>query len=207
MIELPNVTEYWKNFSLENLSEIYEGELIIEEWKPVVGYESRYQVSSFGRVKSLFYKKTNKHGILKQSKNSSDYLRVDLVTKINHQYVHILVAKAFIPNPGNKPEVNHKLGVTIDNRASQLEWATKREQQIHAHQVLGFKPTSPPKSIMGGNNPKAKKINQYSLTGQLIKQYDCIMDAERGTGVPNTRIVCAAKGKYKTAGGFIWAYA
>lgn len=208
MIELPQVTEHWKNLSLIPLSEVYEGELYVEEWRPIDEYEGKYEISSFGRVKSLNYAKTNKEGILGQCKMGTGYLRVDLTKKTNHKFIHILVANAFIPNPENKPEVNHKKGIKTDNRVHQLEWATKSEQMLHAIHVLGFVPINPPTPLKGKLNPKSKKIKQIDKnTGEVIKIFDATMDAQRETGISNSAIVAAAKGKYHTAGGFQWAYA
>ena len=81
-----------------------------EEWRDVVGYEGFYQVSNKGRVKSLHFKNEK---ILTATLNNVGYLLVTLCKNGTHKNVsiHSLVAKAFIPNPENKPEVNHKDGI------------------------------------------------------------------------------------------------
>lgn len=100
-----------------------------EEWKDIPGYENTYQVSNLGRVRSLKYRKTNKTKILKISFFRTGYARVNLqkdkqsVSKL----VHRLVAEAFIPNPDNKPEVNHINGDKSDNNIKNLEWMTSSE--------------------------------------------------------------------------------
>lgn len=202
-----NFMEHYKNFSLENIVEETGGIKYTEQWKPIEGYEHYYEISTFGRVKSLRYAKTNNPGILKQSLIKAGYLRVELIRRGNRKFVHRLVAQAFINNPKNKPQVNHKLGKTKDNRVTELEWATYSEQQLHSINVLGHKPTPPPKPLKGKFNICAKsiyKIDKY--TNEIICKYDCIVDAEKDTGIPNSRITSAAKGRYHTAGGFKWKY-
>lgn len=201
--------EHWKDLSLTNIVEEFEGIVYTERWMPIVGYETKYHISDFGRVKSLKYGRQKDGGerILKQGL-CAGYPRVDLVVKTNHKLVHIMTARAFIPNPEKKPQVNHKWGVKTDNRFHQLEWSNSSEQQLHAIRVLGHVPKNPPPGIRGGNNPSARAIKKIDTkSGEVLFHYLCIMDAERDTGIPNSRIVSAAKGKYHTAGGFKWEYA
>ena len=101
----------------------------MEIWKNVVNYEEIYQVSNLGKIKSLY-----KNRILINSLNKSGYYQVQLFK--NKQYkqflVHRLVAQAFIPNPDNKPQVNHINAVKTDNFINNLEWCTPRENMDHA---------------------------------------------------------------------------
>ena len=104
-----------------------------EIWKEIPGYEKKYKVSNLGNVYS------NKHKrILKPYKVRKGYLRVDLFgSKFvrKHQKVHRLVAMAFIPNPDNKPQINHIDGNPANNCVTNLEWCTNDENQKHAQKL------------------------------------------------------------------------
>ena len=110
-------------FTLENL----DG----EEWKDIAGYNGDYQVSTFGRVKR-FHKHTPPR-ILKPQL-LGEYLSVALYTggKMKQHSVHLLVAQAFVPNPDNKPEVNHIVGCKFNCHVSNLVWSTSSENTQHA---------------------------------------------------------------------------
>lgn len=97
---------------------------MLEEWRDVPGYEGLYQVSNLGRVYSF---KTNRY--LKMGINSHGYKRAPLLKddKTQLRNVHRLVALAFIPNPDNKPNVDHINGDKTDNRVTNLKWATQKE--------------------------------------------------------------------------------
>lgn len=99
----------------------------MEEWRDIKGYEGKYQVSNEGRVKSLNYHRQNLEQILRSTISSSGYCRVWLfdgkgIGKI--EFVHRLVAKAFIPNPNNLPQINHKDENKLNNNVENLEWCT-----------------------------------------------------------------------------------
>lgn len=102
-----------------------------EMWKDIEGYENRYIVSSFGKVKSMLSNK-----ILSESTDSNGRKGVALyIDKYNKKTyrIHRLVAKAFIPNPENKPQVNHIDSNPSNNKVDNLEWCTISENMKHAY--------------------------------------------------------------------------
>ena len=121
-----------------DLFEENDGETIYEKWVPIKGYEVLYEISSFGRIKSLARKHVAQDKIIKLQNSAYGYYIVSLHDKcgvMTTYLVHILVAKHFIKNPKNKPEVNHKKGIKKDNRYHQLEWSTKLENVQHAFET------------------------------------------------------------------------
>ena len=104
-----------------------------ELWKSVKGFTD-YKVSNQGKVKSF---KLNTEKILKQCNDKKEYLLVKLSKSRNSKTktVHRLVATAFIPNPDNKPQVNHKDGNKQNNCVDNLEWVTQSENDIHAFKI------------------------------------------------------------------------
>lgn len=119
--------EFMKCYPLDTKS------LADEIWADITGYEGEYQISSYGRVKSFYL---GKEHILKPEQNGHGYLSVRLSKNGSHKhfYIHIMVARAFIPNPENKPEVNHRDGIKFNCHVSNLEWATHSENGKHAFQ-------------------------------------------------------------------------
>ena len=159
-----------------------------EQWRAVEGYPE-YEVSNLGRVR--------KNGKLTPlHRTGKGYLRTTLQKdgKQKQDYIHRIVAKNFIPNPENKPTVNHIDGNKDNNRVSNLEWATYRENNIHAI-----------KNLLSGWC-YAKKVEQYSLKGELLATYKTITEASKATGKSKLEILEACKGKYKPPVNCLWVY-
>ena len=199
-----NFMEHWKNLSLENIVEEIDGIVYTEEWKPVVGYEKLYMVSSFGRVKSLgCYNHPEK--IKNQRFPKNGYLLVSIWenNKEKKLLVHRMVAKAFIPNPDNKKTVNHKQGNKKDNRWLKLEWNTRQENTIHSYRELGRK-SNP---LRGANHSRAKKVIQKDKNGDIINKYDTVTEAAFINKIGISHIARVCRGVEKSAHGFKWEYA
>lgn len=166
-----------------------------EVWKDIKGYEGKYQISNTGRVRSMCNngKKREEPFILKPIKHYKGYLRVYLWKNSKQKtfLIHRLVAEAFIPNPNNYLEINHKDENKQNNNVNNLEWCTRKYNMNY-----------------NGLNKKrnSKKIIQYDIKNNFIKEWECIMEVQRQLGINNANICQCCKGNYKTAGGFIWKY-
>ena len=128
-----------------------------EIWKDIKGYEGLYQVSSLGRVKRTY--KNKKERILKIYLRKDGYFQIQLSnqSKFKQFLIHRLIAHAFIPNPDNKPFINHINGVRNDNRIENLEWCTNKENIHHA-----IKNGS--RNDKGENNPNSKLTEEQIRT-------------------------------------------
>jgi len=107
----------------------------MENWKPVVGYEGIYEVSDQGQVRRIKPEKNTHVGRILIGAIDRDGYRVVLLYRDGKRKmfkVHRLVGLAFIPNPGNKPQINHKNTIKLDNRSENLEWSSSKENINHA---------------------------------------------------------------------------
>lgn len=173
-----------------------------ENWRPVVGYEGLYEVSDLGNVRSL---KRNK--VLSPILDKDGYYIVNLHKdgKQKTYKIHRLVAEAFIPNPDNKPQINHKSEIktqntvwvnedgTIDLDKSNLEWTTAKEN------------TNWGTGIERCHQKRCKQIKQMDLENHVIKIWPSVNEAGRnGFNIGNISACCL--GKRKTTGGYQWSY-
>ena len=180
-----------------------------EIWKDIIGYEGRYQISNFGRVKSLLKKhRKNKDSFMDIRKNKGGYLTAGLrsATKKANPQVHRLVAIAFIQNPESKPQVNHIDGNKENNYAVNLEWVTASENIIHAFKT-GLRSFDKLKQQgILGNKVSMKPVLRYNLDGSFVKEWESTIQIQRTLKFPNSNICECLKGRYKQSHGYIWKY-
>lgn len=162
-----------------------------ENYVPIKGFENLYGIDEDGNI---FGYKRNK--TVKQRLNKFGYCTIKLCkeNKLYYFMVHRLVAQAFIPNPDNLPQVNHKDGNKLNNNVNNLEWCTQSYNMKHAYRL-------------GLEKKSGKKVYQYNLNGDLIKVYNTIKDANLSLGLSkktSSLIRHCKDGKpYK---GYIWGF-
>lgn len=168
----------------------------MEEWKVICDFPN-YMVSNMGNVYSIKHKK-----VMSLKDNSCGYLTLSLYKdrKSTHQYVHRLVAEAFIPNPENKPCIDHLNCVRSDNRVENLRWATYKENCNNPKTIEKYK------QWVGGKNGNSKSVIQYTKNGELVRKWDCITDVKKELGICGSHIGKCCKRLRKSAGGYKWEY-
>ena len=181
-----------------------------EVWKDIPNYEGLYQVSNLGNIKSLSFgaknhKLSNIVTLLKKTPSNMGYYKVELYKngKSKMYYVHRLVAMTFIPNPENKPQVNHIDGDKSNNSVSNLEWATSKENLHHAVNT-GLRSATPMLGRRGSQNPTSKIFYQYDLNGNYIATHCGISETARQLGIKPSVISACLSGRNKTGKGYIW---
>jgi len=189
-----------------------------EEWRDILGFEGRYQVSNMGRIKSLSRRvnsrvggRTLKERILVTFFTPAGYESVDLARE-KHFLVHRAVALAFIPNPENKPCVNHVDGDKKNNNVSNLEWCTYQENEQHSWKELGKTQPGTCLGKFGWDAPSSKPVEMYTLDGKLVHTFGGAMEAARKLrtmGFPRAsqgRVSSAARGETKICYGYVFKY-
>ena len=157
-----------------------------EIWKNINGYEN-YQVSNLGNVKSC---KRNK--MLKPYKDIWGYLRVTLHDKngSKHFKIHRLVAKCFIPNPNNLPQVNHKDENRLNNNVNNLEWCTAKYNSNYGNRNKKLS------GILINRNDMIKPIDVYDLEMNYIETLISEAEVIRKYKIPYSNIKRCCEGGY-----------
>jgi hypothetical protein len=143
----------------------------MEEWKDVVGYEGRYQVSDIGRVRSV-PRKENRNMDIILSPYQGQYPAVNLRKEGNSRTtpIHRIVAEAFIENPDKKRTINHKDGDKYNNCVNNLEWATDSENNQHAFNT-------------GLRKPRSAKMKIVAIKDMAIIEFGSVRECARELGV------------------------
>ena len=187
----------------------------IEQWRTAVykgePYEG-YKVSNLGKILSLNYKNTGKAELMNPVTNTNGYLQVNLYKNGESKTcrVHRLVAEAFLENPENLPEVNHKdenkknnfvflnEDGSVNKKRSNLEWKNHIDNCNHG--------TRNERVAKANTNGKlSKKVLQLSLTGELICEYPSTRECERN-GFNHGAVAACCRGEKPQYKGFIWKY-
>ena len=166
-----------------------------ERWKPIKDYEGFYAVSDWGRVKSLNYNHTKSEVIMSPWVSSKGYEYVHLCKNrtIRSHRVSRLVAQAFIPNPENKPFVDHIDTDRQNNRVENLRWCTQSENQRNEVSRKRY------------GNSKSRSVAQLSLSGDIIEVWASASEAERH-GFNRNLIRAVITGKINSHFGYKWKY-
>lgn len=189
------------------------------EWKPIVGFESEYLVSNDGQIFSF-----HQNRILMGKLSRQGYMRVCLCKNGFHknEAIHRIVAKAFIPNPDNKPTVNHINEIKTDNRVENLEWATVAEQNVHGTRIaravahtdwkmrstkIDYFAVAAKHDYQNQTKKQMKAVLQCDKDGVFIARFDSLAMAARSMGIKPSHICCCLKGRRKSCGGYLWKYA
>lgn len=180
-----------------------------ETWLDIRGYEGCYQVSNYGKVRSLDRYVRAVHDsvqirrgqIIKPTLMPNGYLSVGLNKDMKRtiKYIHRLVAEAFIDNPNCYKEVNHKDEDKTNNSVENLEWCS------HKYNInYGSAKSKIRKAHLDGKFGAIPVVQ--ILNGEIVAIYDSASDAERATGISSSSIrkVCLGRPKFKTAGGYEW---
>lgn len=178
-------------------------------YKPIKNYED-YLIFKSGLIFS-----TKSKRFLKPSINSNGYLSVELFNEKGSKrlLIHRLVAEAFIPNPDNLPQVNHKDEDRQNNHVNNLEWCTAKYNMNYGegaktrHSKIDYsKPVYKENAINNGKKV-SRPVLQFTKDGEFVARYESGKEASRKTGANHAHILeCCAGKRYKTVNGFVWKY-
>ena len=179
---------------------------VIEEWRPIAGFEGLYEVSSTGRVRSLTrYKK-----VIKPIVTNSGYYQYQLWhnNTCRTGLAHRLVAQAFIPNPDNKPMVNHIDENKLNNSVDNLEWVSHVENCRYgtaiARRTKHLDYSKRRINNAGQIAACSKPIAQYTKDGKFIRKWSSATECARKTGMSVSGIRSVVNGKRNSIFGFVF---
>jgi hypothetical protein len=185
----------------------------LEGYKWVVGFEGLYLISKDGNVYSNPHqdKMGRWHGgvFLKPILcNNNGYYFINLYNngKHFHRPLHILIAQAFIPNPLNKPQVDHIDGDKTNNSISNLRWATAKENMNNPNTHCRMSDNAKKNPVSGSKNPYSRVVGQYTIEGEFIKSFESCGFAAKATGLSRDSIIQCARGITNKCGGYKWVY-
>lgn len=192
-----------------------------EVWKDVKGYDGLYLVSNLGNVKSLNYRRRGCVKNLKPKKNRGGRLWVELYKdgKPACAQVHRLVAIAFIPNPGNLPQINHKDENVTNNAVTNLEWCDQLYNNRYSFErhperkIQNVRRATYPtgetwhKIHDAGIRRNFRPVMQLTKQMEHIRTWDNVCIAAKENNWRSSCIKECCDGKRKTAYGFRWQYA
>lgn len=180
------------------------------KWKDIVGYENEYQINQFGEIRTLKNSpKLKKYDVLKpqiSKRNGYVYQMLYKNGKEKLLRVHRLVAMAFLPNPNNLPQVNHKDGNKQNNSVDNLEWCEQSDNMKHAYKNgLQIPSENQRKAIINTNKLKQKKVCQIK-DGEVINTFSGISEASRQTKISISCISRCCNLKRKSTNGYEWRF-
>lgn len=186
--------------------------MLNEVWKAIPGFEGRYEVSDKGRIRTCSNGRWGNRQscrIMSLKVNTVGYFCVNLYKpfsggKSTCQMVHRLVAEAFIPNPENKPQVNHIDGNKLNNKVENLEWVTASENKYHAVRTGLQKPSKKQKEIT--IQRCSIPVVVFDADMNEVGRFGSAKDAARATGADHSAVTKCCRGKLKTTKGFYYKY-
>lgn len=170
------------------------------EMKDIEGFEGQYAITTTGEVYSY---KTKRFLTIRENNRGYDRVSLTVDRKTVNKFIHRLVAEAFIPNPENKPTVDHIDRNPHNNNMENLRWATHGEQEQNKDPEVAYQ------HILDMAAKRSKKVAMIDpFTKEILQVFNSTREAGRflGDEGKSSAIAKAAKGKLNTSSGYIWRY-